>query len=95
MRVNSANGAIQSPAVGGGHEISHAAEQDRIGDKAFKQALESPPSASGGYKVPAEEKRATAVEGKMAKELGEPSRARYQDSKGSVKACSPTSTKEC
>jgi RHS repeat-associated protein len=103
LRVGDA-GDIQSPALGAAHEISHAAEHDRIGTTAFESALEAPvlnlevaPSGaiSVTYGVSPEEQRATAVEAKIAGELGEPARSDYTDDRGSVKTCGPTSRVEC
>ena len=97
-------GAIQSPALGAGHEISHAAEHDRIGTKAFENNLETPivsvkNSPDGGmtvtYGTAPEEKRATTVESKIANDLHEAQRKNYNDSKGTVTTCGPTSTTQC
>lgn len=40
LRVGS--GEIQSAAIGAGHEISHAAEHDRIGTEKMQANLEAP-----------------------------------------------------
>lgn len=103
--VVKSTGKIQSPAIGGGHEISHGAEHDRRGTGKFIKNLEAPVVSSentlqGGVRVTfgvsPEEKRATEVEGKIANELGDNGRKDYLDSeKGSVKTCGPTSTVEC
>lgn len=102
--VIQSSGAIQSPALGAGHEISHAAEHDRIGTKVFEKNLETPivsvkNTPDGGmtvtYGIAPEEKRATTVESKIAKELHEAQRNNYNDSKGTVTTCGPTSTKQC
>lgn len=97
------SGKIQSPALGGIHEMSHAAEHDRIGAAAMEKNLEAEATVTdkpgGGiivsYKASKEEERATRVESKAAKELGEPARRSYGDSAGSVKSCGPTSVKRC
>lgn len=97
------SGKIQSPALGGIHEISHAAEHDRIGSAAMEKNLESPVTVEdrpgGGiivkYKASNEEERATRVEGRAAKELGEPARKKYGDNIGPVRTCGPTSEKRC
>lgn len=103
LRVDS-SGATQSPALGGGHEITHAAQHDRVGTQAFENSLEAPilnvQNNSGGgisvtYGVSQEEKRATNVESKMAGELGEASRQNYLDERGPVTTCGPTSTTGC
>lgn len=101
LRVKS-SGEIQSPALGGGHEVSHGAQHDRVGTKSFKESLVAPQSSSdknGGMQIEVgispEEARATRTESKAAKELGEPARRNYHDSAGPVRACSPTSNKEC
>ena len=96
-------GEIQSPAIGAGHEISHAAEHDRIGTDAFVRNLEA--SVSGGVRadgvyqvkvgISREEARATSIEGQMARELGEPARQNYHDQSGTVTTCGPRSNKEC
>jgi RHS repeat-associated protein len=96
-------GEIQSPAIGAGHEISHAAEHDRIGTDALLKNLEAPllNSEMKGdamvfqFGTSEEEKRATAVETKIARELGEPTRKNYTDEKGPVKTCGPTSREQC
>jgi ABC-type uncharacterized transport system permease subunit len=103
LRVKS-SGAILSAAVGTGHEISHAAEHDRIGTEAIDEALGAPmisqtemPDGGMSYTfgVSPEEKRATLVEGKIATELGEVPRKNYTDEAGNVPTCGPVSRKEC
>jgi len=98
LRIDS-SGEIQSPALGGAHEVSHAAEHDRVGTEQFKAALDAPLKEVGdrGYSfgTPPEESRATKVEGKIAHELGEPSRKNYADERGTVRTCGPTSRSEC
>ena len=96
------SGAIQSPAVGAAHEISHAAEHDRIGTDALMKNSESPSTSyTDGEttvivsKPSIEEERATRVESKIAGELKEPARAKYDDQKGTVRTCGPTSRKGC
>lgn len=97
------SGLIQSPALGGGgHELSHAAEHDRIGSDAFIKATTSPQESAinnGAIEIRVgtspDEARATRVEGQAAGELGEPARQNYRDPTGPVRVCSPTSNKEC
>ncbi|MEH6421051.1 RHS repeat domain-containing protein [Pseudomonas sp. CGJS7] len=97
------SGKIQSPALGGIHEISHAAQHDRIGSAAMEKSLEAPVTVEdrpgGGiiakYKASAEEERATRVESRAARELGESARRSYGDSDGSVRTCGPTSVNRC
>jgi RHS repeat-associated protein len=95
LRVG-AKGEIQSPAIGAGHEVSHAAEHDRIGTEALVKNLEAPVvevemTPDGGmsvtYDVSPEEQRATAVEGKIAKELGEPIRSSYTERSTARRSC--------
>ncbi|MEL1265384.1 RHS repeat-associated core domain-containing protein [Pseudoxanthomonas putridarboris] len=69
--------SIQSPEVNGGHEISHAAEHDRIGDEAYARALQKQ-----GNKPSREEVRAQKVEKEIGKDLNEPTRKNYEDHKG-------------
>jgi RHS repeat-associated protein len=101
LKVKS-SGKIQSAALGGVHEISHGAQHDRIGTKALERNLEAPVTGemqNGVYTVKVgisvEEARATKVESKAAKELGEPARKNYHDQSGPVRTCSPTSNKQC
>lgn len=69
----------------------------------MEKSLESPVTVEdrpgGGmivkYKASQEEERATRVESRAAKELGEPARKKYGDSDGAVKTCGPTSVKSC
>lgn len=97
------SGEVQSPALGGGHEISHAAQHDRLGTESFVANLEVPVISSelkdGGlsvtYGTSVEESRATGVESRAAKELGEPSRNNYHDAAGAVNTCAPNSGREC
>lgn len=102
--VIKSSGDIQSPALGAGHEISHAAEHDRIGTKSFKKNLETPVvsvknTLDGGvtvtYGIAPEEKRATTIESQIAKDLHESQRKNYNDSNGTITTCGPTSTKQC
>lgn len=97
------SGEVQSPAMGAGHEISHAADHDRVGTAAFKNSLETPTSASvtsdGRVQVkvgisPAEAK-ATGVESKIGRELGEPTRNNYHDQSGTIKTCGAKSNSGC
>jgi len=101
LRIKS-SGEIQSPALGGGHEVSHAAQHDRVGLSAFQALLVAPPSNSESNGVmqirvgaSSEEARATGVETRAALELGEPARKSYSDTNGTVNVCSPTSNREC
>ncbi|HEL3825700.1 TPA: hypothetical protein UM684_003951 [Stenotrophomonas maltophilia] len=101
LRVKS-SGEIQSPALGGGHEVSHAAQHDRVGLSAFQASLVAPQSNSESngvmqirVGVSSEEARATGVETRAARELGEPARKSYSDTNGTVNVCSPTSNREC
>lgn len=102
LKVRS-SGKTQSPALGGGHEIGHAAEHDRIGTEAFEKNLEAPilsvtPMGNGikvVYDTSKEETRATQNETKMGKELGEPTRNNYNDHEGPVTTCGPTSNERC
>jgi hypothetical protein len=74
------SGAIQSPAIGASHEVSHAEHHDEVGTIKFREAgamdvkIETTPD--GGFSVtptgvsPAEA-RATSVENRVARELGD------------------------
>ncbi len=95
LRIKSSE-EIQSPALGGGHEVSHAAEHDRVGLSAFEYSLVAPQSSSENngvmqikVGVSPEEARATSVETRAARELDEPVRKSYGDTNGTVKVCSP------
>lgn len=95
LRIKS-SGEIQSPALGGGHEVSDAAEHDRVGLSAFRSSLVAPQSSSDSngvmqikVGVSPEEARATSVETRAARELGEAVRKSYGDTNGTVKVCSP------
>jgi len=99
------SGRIQSPALGGGHEIVHAADNERMGDKEYSKAMAPPTMMLPGGTIaivisdppvgPAEEERATKVESQIASELGEPSRKYYYDQSGVVTTCGPTSNQTC
>ena len=105
--VIESSGEVQSPALGGFHEIAHAAEHDRIGTEAFEKNLESPIlgvkemeyeglkglSTTDGTSV--EEARATIMEGQVARELGESTRQDYRDIDEKVETCGPTTTIQC
>ncbi|WP_203321535.1 RHS repeat domain-containing protein [Pseudoxanthomonas beigongshangi] len=93
FRIKS-TGQVQSPKVNSGHEITHAAEHDRVGDKAFGAALKRPTNSDGTKGVSPEEKRATNVERKIGEELGEPTRKDYKDAGDMVK-CNPKATTGC
>jgi hypothetical protein len=98
------DGNVQSPALGLAHELSHAVrhETDPKGYEADSKAQfagsESSTLEDGSqnfvfkYEPSQEEKRATKVEGRIARELGEPSRSVYQDGK-STKVKGPTCSK--
>ncbi|MBS0211588.1 MAG: RHS repeat-associated core domain-containing protein, partial [Proteobacteria bacterium] len=94
------SGKIETPALGGGHEISHAAEHDRIGTAAMVKNLAAPLVSSSmkngtftfTYGTSVEEARATSVETKMGKELGDNTRQNYHDSWGAITTKGPLST---
>lgn len=92
-------GEIQSPALGGAHEIAHAVQHDKIGSEAMERNLEAPVVEVRGtaffYGTSPEEARATNVESQVARELGEAQRQNYHDESGTVKTCGATSTTEC
>lgn len=71
---------FQDPLINGLHEVSHAAEHDRIGTEAFVEALKPGKSPDGFETVSPEEQRATRVEQQIGRELGLPTRKNYQDS---------------
>jgi hypothetical protein len=93
FRIKS-TGEVQSPKVNGAHELSHGAEHDRVGDVAFGEALKRPTNQDGTKGVSREEARATKVEQKVGKELGEPTRKNYKDSGERVK-CNPKAASGC
>ncbi|MBB4128509.1 RHS repeat-associated protein [Xanthomonas translucens] len=68
-------GEIQPSAINSAHEIGHAAQHDRVGDKAFSDAKKDI-QANG---VDREENRAAMFERQVGKELGEPTRQYYRD----------------
>ncbi|MBS0194662.1 MAG: RHS repeat-associated core domain-containing protein [Proteobacteria bacterium] len=97
-------GKIQSAAIGAGHEISHAAEHDRIGTAQMIDNLKTSftfdgVSPDGKYTFRSgtsrEEDRATSMETRMARELGDIARSSYHDELGRVNVASPTSTESC
>ncbi|WP_146095491.1 RHS repeat-associated core domain-containing protein, partial [Xanthomonas theicola] len=88
------SGQVQSPKVNGGHDISHAAEHDRVGDQALAKALERPINPDGSRGVSREKARATSAEQEIGKDLGEPTRKDYRDAGGSVK-CNPKAASGC
>ena len=92
-------GEVQSPALGGAHEISHADQHDKIGTEAMIKSLEAPLVKSEGttftYSTSPEERRATNVESQVARELGEAQRKSYTDESGIVKTCGAASTEQC
>ncbi len=81
------SGEILDARLAGLHEVTHAAEYDRVGADAFNQALQpifrTTQDSSGNTVVmpgtSPEENRATRVEQAAAKELGLPARQDYQD----------------
>lgn len=74
------SGKTHSSTIIGAHEISHAAQHDRVGDEQFQKDLIQPKTESG-YGVSPEEVRASAVEREVGKELREPVRKDYRDVK--------------
>lgn len=99
------SGKIQAPALGGGHEISHAAEHDRIGTDQFQKSLKVPGTVTYGPNnevtfdagVSVEEGRATNMESQMARDLKADDQIRrsHNDHGGEVTTCGPTSTEQC
>lgn len=93
------SGAIQSPAIGAGHELDHAAQQDLIGTQGFTQSLARQQTFNYDEKgnltvtlgTSAEEIRATTQEGKIAQELNEPSRISHGEG-APITVLGPTST---
>jgi RHS repeat-associated protein len=73
--VIDSTGTAQDPVLNAVHEISHAAEHDRIGDEAFAENRNIP----AGSQTSPEEERATNVERQAAEELRRPAREDYQD----------------
>lgn len=84
-------GEVQPPAVNSAHEISHAAQHDRlgtVGTDAFV-ATQRDIQANG---VDREENRASTVERQVGRELGEPTRQYYRDYEKGVKCVSDMSS---
>jgi RHS repeat-associated protein len=86
---------VQSPAMGLRHEIDHAAQHDRTGDAPKRNSDGSPSRQSR-----AEENRATKNETKTARNLGEPTRKRYDEGKAvrvpsSLYSCKKANDKPC
>jgi len=81
-------GEVQPPAVNSAHEISHAAQHDRLGTDAFV-ATQRDIQANG---VDREENRASTVERQVGRELGEPTRQYYRDYEKGVKCVSDMSS---
>lgn len=102
LRVKS-TGMIQSPALGGFHEITHAAQHDRTSSEAMAKNMETTATVvdkpGGGiivtYAAPPEEARATRIESEAARELREPVRSRYGDTDGDVRTCGMVSRERC
>jgi RHS repeat-associated protein len=97
MKIKS-SGKIQSPSIAGAHEIAHAADNDRLGDKKFKIDSNTSVLDANGVPIPkddVEEERATRIESTVAKELGEPTRKSYTDAGPDVTTCGPTSNNVC
>lgn len=96
--VVKSSGEIQSPALGGAHEISHAVQHDKVGTEAQIRNLEVPvvaTPASFVVGISYEEGRATSEENQVARELGEAQRQDYHDAGDTVRTCGATSTVEC
>jgi hypothetical protein len=92
------NSQIQSPAIGAGHELDHAAQQDLVGTQAFMQSLSRSQTFSydeNGLTVTMgtspEEVRATTQEAAIAQELNEPARVSHGEGQP-VTVLGPTST---
>lgn len=81
-------GEVQPPAVNSAHEIGHAAEHDRVGDRAFAEAKRDVQKNG----VDREENRANAFERQVGKELGEPARQYYRDYEKGVSCTSDMSS---
>lgn len=81
------SGETLAPELIGIHEVSHAAQYDRVGADAFNQAMQptfTTATDSNGKttvtsEISPEEVRATQVEQKAAQEIGLPARQNYQD----------------
>jgi hypothetical protein len=98
---NQTREGVTSPALGLGHEVGHAAQEDRVGAAQFRESLAQPmtvtPTNEGltvTLGTSPEEARATNVQNQMARELGEPQRQNYRDA-GPVTTMGPTSRQPC
>ncbi|MGE8226454.1 MAG: RHS repeat domain-containing protein [Stenotrophomonas sp.] len=94
LRIAS-TGEIQSPRSLGAHEISHAAQYDKLGSEEFNKAMIKPRLADGTFGIEPEEARATKAEQQVAKELQEPSRRSYDDWKPEDIRCSIDGIQGC
>src|SRR5699024_5279324 len=92
---------IQSPAIGAAHEISHAAQHDRIGNAQYiKNAwLDRPITVTLVYPPPVspEEQRAVRVENKVIDEVGGTAHRKgyYDTVDKDITTCGATSTQQC
>ena len=90
-------GAIQSPALGGFHEITHAAQHGRTSIETTTATVID--KLGGGiivtYAEPPDEARATCIESEAARELREPVRSRCGDTDGDVRTCGMVSRERC
>jgi RHS repeat-associated protein len=84
----SSTGEVQPSAVNSAHEISHAAEHDRVGTGEFTRAKRD--IQKNG--VDREENRASSFERQVGRELGEPTRQYYRDYDKGVKCSSDMSS---
>lgn len=73
------NGEKINPVLTTAHEVSHAAQHDRVGTEKFTQSLVRPVDQNGKQGVSPEETRATQVEQQVGKDLDMPVRKDYLD----------------
>ena len=93
------SGEIQSPAIGAIHEISHAAENDRVGNQQYRANawLGRPTIITPTPQASPEEERAVGIESKVMNEVGESAHRKsyYDYSEKKVTTCGATSTTRC
>ncbi|HEX4292741.1 MAG TPA: RHS repeat-associated core domain-containing protein [Rhizomicrobium sp.] len=104
------NRSLQSPAMGFGHEVDHANRDDENHEQ-FKKDTAAPTegetkfingveTAIVNFSDSPDELKAMSVEGKMARELGEPQRSNHSEGMHEkvddpTKHCTGTSTNHC
>jgi hypothetical protein len=88
------NNGIQSPSLGLAHEMGHAKQYLDGYLQKVNSKYKGPKNTEKykQYKIKKIEEPNTKVEGKIAKDIGEPSRQNYKDTAGIVRRPTPTSS---